>query len=93
MFGKCPECNMKLKKEELSHLKKGDAARCYRCGKRYVTQPLWIYIKLLVLALPLVVGQFVIKYLTLLSCLITFLTVVFYHEVQAYFPLIEEIKL
>ena len=93
MFGKCPECNMKLKKEELSHLKKGDAARCYRCGKLFMPKPSWIYLRYLIMFLPLLVVEFNLKFLTLLASAVTFFVVVFYHDLQAYMPLVEENEL
>ena len=93
MFGKCPKCKAKLKVEELSNLKKGEAARCYGCGRLFVPKPLWIYLRYLIMFLPLLVAEFNLKFLTLLSSAVTFYVVVFYHDLQAYMPLIEENKL
>ena len=94
MLGKCPKCSVKLLPKELDKLKKGDSARCYKCGNLYVNKPLWIFLKLiLMIGLPFVGTLFKITWLTLPACAISFFLVAQYHWIQAYLPLIEENKL
>jgi hypothetical protein len=90
MFGKCPRCSIALKQEELKNLKEGESARCFICGRLYVSHPLWIYLKLFSLFLPILVIPFKVKLLTLLVSVTAFISIIFYHEIQAYLPLIEE---
>lgn len=93
MLGKCSKCNIKLKNEELNNLKRGDAARCYSCGSLLVPKPLWIYLRFLIMFLPFLVAECNLKFMTLLSSAITFYVAVFYHDLQAYMPLVEENEL
>ena len=94
MLGKCPKCSIRLQQTELENLKKGDSARCFKCGGLYVNSPLWIFLKLiLMVSLPFIAPIFKIKFLTLLACAISFVLVALYHWLQAYLPLVEENKL
>jgi hypothetical protein len=94
MLGKCPKCSIKLLPKELEKLKKGDSARCYKCGLLYVNTPSSIFLKLfLMLFLPFIVPLFKVKILTIIACIISFFIVALYHQMQAYLPLIEEKKL
>ncbi len=94
MMGKCPKCSVKLEEKELDSLKKGDSARCYKCGNLYVNKPFWIFLKLiLMVSLPFIAPIFKIKLVTFIACIISFLLVALYHQIQAYLPLIEENKL
>jgi hypothetical protein len=91
MFGKCPKCLIKLKDEELANLKKGDGALCFKCGRLYVSSPLWIHLKFY--SIPFfvfIVPWLKIKFLTIISCALGFMVIALYHELQAYLPLIEE---
>ena len=95
MLGKCPACKVRFKQEELKRLVKGKNARCYQCGKLYVTQPFWIYFKLIMmLGIPFGVLPFMqagILFYMLIG--VGLLLVAWYHHLQAYLPLIEENKL
>lgn len=93
MLGKCPKCLVRLKEEELQNLKKGHSARCDKCGKLYANKPLWIHLKLYSMFLPLVVPLLKIDVLTIISFVFGFSIIVFYHELQAYLPLVDEDEL
>ncbi len=94
MLGKCPKCAIKLLAAELENLKKGDSARCFKCGKLYVSKPFWIFFKLiLMVSLPFITPLFNIKWLTFLACVISFILIALYHQLQAYLPIIEEHEL
>jgi hypothetical protein len=91
MLGKCPKCSIKLQDKELENLKQGESARCFKCGKLYTNKPFWIFLKLiLMVSLPFVAPLLKIKAVTLIACMISFILVALYHQIQAYLPLIEE---
>jgi len=94
MLGKCPKCQIRLRDQELDNLKKGESARCYKCGKLYVNTPLWIYLKFYSMPfLVFIVPLLKIKALTIFSCILGIVIAALFHPLQAYMPLIEENEL
>lgn len=91
MFGKCPKCQVSFRKEELKNLKNGSSARCYKCGKVYMSKPFWIYCKFYSMPfLVFVVPMLGVKPLTIVSCVTGLLIAALFHDIQVYLPLMED---